>query len=304
MSPRLQKTIERCAEVSGVGFLTGADVTLRFCPAGEDHGIVFQRIDHPSHPVVPATIDYTVFRSRRTAVAQGDAQVEMVEHVLAALAGLHIDNCLVQLNAPEPPGCDGSAEAFATALLDAGLVDQTQPRMVIPVESECRVVSDDGESEVAAQPLIRPAMTISYQLDYGFDSPIPPQMLAVDITPQTFLDELAFARTFILETEVEALKAQGYGKRVTTSDLLVFGDGGVIGNRLRARDECVRHKILDCVGDFALLGCDLHGQFTAYRSGHELNRDLIRRIADNHRPSGFPPCEMPGAADTMPAKAA
>ena len=103
-------------------------------------------------------------------------------------------------------------------------------------------------------------------------------MLTFELSPETFIANLAFARTFVLETEVAALKAQGYGARVTEKDLLIFGPDGVIGNELRAVDECVRHKILDCIGDFALLGCDIHGHFRAYRSGHNLNHAICRQV--------------------------
>lgn len=278
MPHRRQNTIAREGGVTGVGFFTGADVAVRFLPAAENAGVVFQRVDLPGEPTIPATIEHAVSMHRRTALANGEATVELTEHVLAALAGLRIDNCVVQLNAPELPGCDGSAKPFADALLQAEIVEQTTPRKTIVVESEIGVQSDDRSADISAKPLVRPSMTISYQLDYGFDTPIPPQALALEMTPRTFLNDVVFARTFVLEAEVEALKARGYGERVTRKDLLVFGEQGVLDNRLRARDECVRHKILDCIGDLALLGCDLQGHIAAYRSGHELNRELVRKI--------------------------
>ena len=272
-SPRRQRTIRQPAEIRGIGFFTGADVTMRLLPAAENHGRVFQRVDLPQQDLIPATIENTVPRQRRTAVAVGGAVVEMTEHVLAALYGLRIDNCLIQLNAPEPPGCDGSAQRFVDALLNAEIVEQHAPQMTFRVDREYRVAA--GNSEVTARPLARDSLAIGYQLDYGPQSPIRPQILNVEITAETFVAELAFARTFVLESEVEALRAQGFGLRVTEKELLVFGPDGVIGNRLRTPDECVRHKILDCLGDFALLGCDLFGQFNGYRSGHQLNRELI-----------------------------
>lgn len=280
MPQRFQNTIARTTAVSGVGFFGGADVTLRFCPADDHHGIVFQRVDLPGKPEIPATIEYTAPRFRRTAITDGEAVVEMTEHVLAALTGLQIDNCLVQIDAPEPPGCDGSSLAFAEALLGAGIVEQTSRRKQITLDREYRIHGDDRSSEVAAKPLSRSALTISYHLDYGPRSPVPAGTIAVEISPATFLEELAFARTFVLETEVQALQAQGYGRRVTAKDLLVFSEQGVIDNSLRTPDECVRHKILDCLGDFALIGCDLQGHFSAFRSGHRLNREMIRRIRD------------------------
>jgi UDP-3-O-[3-hydroxymyristoyl] N-acetylglucosamine deacetylase len=285
---RRQRTIRQVAEVTGTGFLTGATVKLRFLPAAAHHGIAFQRIDGLGLGVepIPATIEYTVPRDRRTAIARDGVAVEMTEHVLAALAGLRIDNCLVQLNAPEPPGCDGSARAFAEALLEAGIVEQDAPRPLLVVERGLRAVEDATRSTVAARPITPPALVISYRLDYGPTSPIRPQKLTVEVTPERFVSELAFARTFVLESEVKALKAQGYGRKTTARDLLVFGPEGVIDNTLRAEDECVRHKILDCLGDFALLGCDLSGHFEAHRSGHRLNRELVRGLRASHKITG------------------
>lgn len=291
MPLRLQRTIARRTEVRGIGFLTGADVRLGFCPAGEQHGIVFQRTDLAGRPTVAATIANAVPRSRRTAIVDGEACVEMTEHVMAALAGLRVDNCLVQLDAPEPPGCDGSSLAFAEALLAAGFVEQSAPRGAIALDGEMYVADqrtagtseNSGETpagfgSIVASPPERDGLVVSFRLDYGPRCPIPPQYFALDVTPESFLEEIAFARTFILESEAAGLKAQGYGTRVTPQDLLVFGEGGVIGNRLRVEDECVRHKILDCLGDFALIGCDLQGHVAASRSGHRLNRELVRRI--------------------------
>lgn len=281
---RRQRTLRQAAEVSGVGFLTGANIKLRFLPAPAGHGIAFQRTDQLAigRPSIPATIDFAVPRERRTAVERDGIAVEMTEHVLAALAGLRIDNCLVQLNAPEPPGCDGSSRAFVDALLDAGTVEQDELRPALVIRRGLRAVDDKRGSHVAASPISPAALVISYRLDYGPASPIPPQKVTVEVTPETFVRELAFARTFVLESEVKALKAQGYGRKTTAKDLLVFGPDGVIDNNLRAVDECARHKLLDCIGDFALLGCDLYGHIEASRSGHRLNRELVRGLRASH----------------------
>ena len=278
MQQRMQRTIERTVETSGIGFFTGSDVIIRFLPADPNHGISFQRIDLPDTQPIPALLEYSVHRQRRTAIERDGATVEMVEHVMAALAGLQIDNCRVELNAPEPPGFDGSSLALTDLLRDAGIAEQDQPRPLCVIEDPLSAASDEGPGEITARPLSRPTLAISYELDYGPRSPIPPQNLTVEITPETFVEQLAYARTFILESEVDALRAQGYGSRTTAKDLLIFSTDGIIDNQLRAPDECVRHKILDCLGDFALIGCDLQGHFNAYRSGHRLNREIIRRL--------------------------
>jgi UDP-3-O-acyl N-acetylglucosamine deacetylase len=282
MVPRLQRTLERPAEVRGVGFLTGAEICLRCLPADENTGIVFRRTDLAGTPAIPARLDFVVPRQRRTAITCGGATVEMTEHVMAALAGLHIDNCVVELDAPEPPGGDGSSLHFVRALLDAGIVEQSAPRDVLVVRQESRVTGEQDGSEITAGPVPRHTLVITYELDYGPRSPIRPQWVTFEFSPELFVTNLAYARTFVLEQEAAALKAQGYGTKLTEKDLLIFGPQGVIGNELRASDECARHKILDCLGDFALLGCDLHGHFRAYRSGHALNHAICHQIAATH----------------------
>lgn len=278
MIPRPQRTLNRPAEYRGFGFLTGADVSLSFLPADENYGIRFQRVDLQGTEPVPATLDSVVSRQRRTAISRGKVTIELIEHVMAALAGLQIDNCLVQLNAPEPPGADGSCLPFVQVLLDAGIVEQAAKREILVICADAKTQSQSDGSEIRVGPVFRRTLVVSYELDYGPRSPIKPQLLTFEFSPETFVANIAFARTFILENEVAALKAQGYGSRVTEKDLLIFGPHGVIGNHLRATDECARHKILDCIGDFALLGCDVHGHFRAYRSGHNLNHAICHQV--------------------------
>jgi UDP-3-O-[3-hydroxymyristoyl] N-acetylglucosamine deacetylase len=283
MTCRKQQTIARSVTVKGMGFLTGADITLHFHPAPENTGIAFQRLDLPGTEPIPATLDFVVPRQRRTAISYGGATVEMTEHVMAALAGLQIDNCLVQLDGPEPPGGDGSSLHCVQALLDAGIITQNADRSLLVLEHDCRVTGERDYGEITAAPVPRRTLVVTFELDYGPRSPIRPQLLTFEFSPEVFVTNFSFARTFILESEAAALKAQGYGSRITTKDLLIFGANGPIENELRAWDECVRHKILDCIGDFALLGCDLHGHFRAYRSGHALNHAICRQVAAAHR---------------------
>jgi UDP-3-O-acyl N-acetylglucosamine deacetylase len=286
LTPRLQRTLAKPAECRGIGFLTGADVQVTFLPAPENSGIVFQRVDLPERPTIPATLEYVQPRARRTAIASEGAVVELIEHAMASLAGLQIDNCVVQLNAPELPGGDGSSLLFVHAILEAGIVEQLATKPLLVVSRECQAVDSTGSSQILAGPVPRHLLAITFELDYGPRSPIRPQGLTVEFSPELFVTGLAFARTFILEEDVTALRSAGYGTRVTEQDLLIFGPDGVIGNELRARDECVRHKILDCIGDFALLGCDLHGHFRAYRSGHSLNHAICRAVREAHEEQG------------------
>jgi UDP-3-O-acyl N-acetylglucosamine deacetylase len=277
MEQRPQRTIPNAVETSGIGFLTGADVTMRFVPAAPNDGIRFQRLDRPGSKPIPARLAFSVPRQRRTAIECHGVAVEMIEHVMAALAGLQIDNCLVQLDACEPPGFDGSSQPIVDCLLAVGAIDQPAARPVLDVTHAVSVAGRDGD-RISASPHALGGCVITYELDYGADAPVPRQSFMVSITPETFLNELAFARTFVLESEVRYLQSQGYGRRTTAKDLLVFGPDGVIDNALRASNECARHKILDCIGDLALLGCDLRGQIRASRSGHGLNRELASRL--------------------------
>jgi UDP-3-O-acyl N-acetylglucosamine deacetylase len=283
-SYRYQRTIARPAEVQGVGFLTGADVRLRFVPAPPDTGIVFVRSDLGPHARVPARLDEVSGTRRRTTLGRPPVQVGLVEHVLASLAGLRIDNCLVEVNAPEPPGLDGSARGFVSALAAAGPVIQPARRAVWC--SDTPVAVAEGNASLALHPWDGPGLRVSYFLDYGLTSPIGRQLHTQLITPEAFAAEIAGCRTFILESEAAGLRGQGLGRRTTVADLVVFGRRGPIGNRLRCADEPARHKVLDIVGDLALLGVDLRGHLVACRSGHPLNIELVRQLR----------CRMSGAA--------
>lgn len=273
---RLQRTIARETEVRGVGFIQGSDVAMRFRPAEADTGVVFVRADLPGQPSVPAHIRHVIPRQRRTTLQQGDATVEMVEHVLAALAGLRIDNCRIEIDAPETPGCDGSSQAFVEALGEAGIVELDRERETFVIDRPISV--RDGQATLTAHP--GDGLVLSYHLDYGPRTPIGAQSLFLDVSPETFRKELAPSRTFLLENEAKALRQAGIGARTTESDLLIFGPEGVIGNELRYPDECVRHKILDMVGDLALLSKDLSGHVVAHRSGHQLNAELVRKLIE------------------------
>jgi UDP-3-O-[3-hydroxymyristoyl] N-acetylglucosamine deacetylase/3-hydroxyacyl-[acyl-carrier-protein] dehydratase len=276
---RLQRTIARETEIQGVGFIFGTDVSMRFRPAGADSGVVFVRIDLPERPAVRAHITNVIPRQRRTTLQQGAASVEMVEHVMAALAGLRIDNCTIEIDAPETPGCDGSSRAFVEALSQAGTVELDRPRETLVIDRPVAV--HEGGAVLAAHPGPGEGLVLSYNLDYGPSSPIGSQSFFVDVSPETFRGELATSRTFLLEAEAQALRAAGIGARTRPSDLLIFGPEGVIDNTLRYPDECARHKILDMVGDLALLDKDLSGHVVAHRSGHQLNAVLVRKLIES-----------------------
>jgi UDP-3-O-acyl N-acetylglucosamine deacetylase len=268
-------------EVQGVGFLTGAAVRLRFQPAPPGTGVVFVRADLRSAPPIRACVDQVTGTERRTTLGPEPHQVSLVEHVLAALAGLRIDNCLVQLNAPEPPGLDGSAQRFVDILGEAGAVLQPARRGVWTVETPLTVAQNGAT--LTLHPGVD-ELKITYILDYGLSSPLGRQIHTETITPEHFASALAACRTFILEAEADEFRRRGWGACITPADLLVFGRHGPINNQVRYANEPARHKILDLVGDLSLFGHDLRGHVVACRSGHPLNiqlaRDLSRQLGE------------------------
>ena len=274
---RRQRTIRRTASVTGVGYWSGKTVTVEFRPAPEDHGRVFVRAGEP--PVaIPALVGHRAPAERRTNLAADGVTLQMVEHVLAALAALEIDNVAVHLDGDELPGCDGSALDFTEALVTAGVVAQERRVRPVTVTGFHRLGDDHAWIEV--RPTTLAGLTIRYELDFPECPAIGRQVYQTFVTPDGFRRELAPARTFIREAEAKALHDRGLATHVRMSELLVFGDHGPIGNTLRYADECVRHKILDLVGDLALAGRPIHAEIAAYRSGHRLNGDLTELLLD------------------------
>jgi UDP-3-O-acyl N-acetylglucosamine deacetylase len=273
---RQQRTLRSSTAVEGIGYWSGRDVRVEFRPAEPRQGIVFVRGDLPGRPRISAVVANRIEIPRRTALRAGAALVEMVEHIMAALAGMQVDNCEVWVDQPEMPGCDGSAKAFVEAIQQAGIEEQDVEREVLVVREVQRLGNEDCWIE--ARPAGGGKTIIHYELDYGSGNPIGRQSLEVTLAPRFFQLSLAASRTFMLQREAAALQEQGLGMRTTFNDLLIFDNEGPMGNTLRFPDECVRHKILDMVGDLALAGCDLAGHFAAYRSGHRLNAELVRAM--------------------------
>jgi len=273
---RTQRTIARAVSLAGFGFWSGRDVKLEFRPAEPDTGIVFVRCDLAEPVRIKARVENRLESPRRTTLRTGGASVEMVEHVMAALAGLQIDNCEVWVDEAEMPGFDGSSLPFVEALDSAGVVEQSSARPRLIVANVTRLGDDD--SWVEARPSTSGGLSVKFRLDYGTGNAIGRQTLQLPVTPESFRRELAPSRTFVLQEEAEWLVSRGLGKRATYQNVLVFDKDGPLENTLRYRDECVRHKTLDLVGDLALAGCDLVGHFIAHRSGHRLNAELVRAL--------------------------
>jgi len=275
MRLRSQRTIRRPVAVSGCGYWSGCANRVEFHPAPAGTGVVFVRADLDPPVRIPASIESRVEANNRTNLSASGAQVHMVEHVLSALAGLEIDCCLVRVHGEEMPGLDGSSQAFVEALDAAGIEHLAAPLEPVVVEDILRV--GDHSAWIEASPPLFPGLSIDYELDYG-PGPIGRQQHALRMTPASYREELAAARTFISAADAEGLRGAGLGLAVATRDLLVFGPDGPIDNSLRWGDECVRHKMLDVVGDLALAGRPIHGHVRAHRSGHRLNAALVAAL--------------------------
>jgi UDP-3-O-acyl-N-acetylglucosamine deacetylase len=207
----------------------------------------------------------------------GPARFEMIEHVMAALYAMEIDNCVVEVSGEELPGMDGSSLAFVDALRSVGMVVQAAARKRYIVDRVLRV--GDENCWIEASPVADGHPIYEYHLDYGIDSPVTAQSYRGCLNAYSFCRELASARTFVTADQVTLLQSKGVGRHVGPSDLLVFGNDGLVDNSLRFSNECARHKTLDLVGDLALTGVDLVGRFVSHRGGHRLNGEMANLLA-------------------------
>ncbi len=247
---RFQHTIAHPCNVSGRGYWSGRPITLTFLPAPADTGIRFVRTDLLNRPSVEAVADHRFDMQLRTRLVQGEAVVDMIEHVMAALYGMQIDNVEVHCTASEMPGMDGSSLAYALALDDAGRTTLRSRRETFRINKSIRL--GEGSQWITVEPTDGDCLEIEYRLDYGTNNPIGTSTYGTKVNEDTFFHRLAPARTFISWKEANQLQERGMAKHVTTRDLLVFDADGPIDNTLRFEDECARHKALDLLGDLAL----------------------------------------------------
>jgi len=276
-----QHTIDHDIELAGRGLFTGENVTMHVRAGAPHTGICFIRTDQSPPIRIPARVQNVSKRARRTALRNGTVSIETVEHWLSACAGLGIDNIQVELTGSELPAVDGSSLPFVETLRAAGICEQDATRETFVLDEVVRVT--DGDSELLALPRLGSDMDtleIAYDLDYGPDTPIGRQFYRVVVTPESFEANIAPARTFVLEEEAHELRAAGIGTHLSPKDILVLGRDGPIDNTLRFPDECVRHKILDLLGDLMLLGRFLSARIYARKSGHALNHSLVRMLFD------------------------
>jgi len=270
---RTQRTIRNEVEFSGVGLHRGKEVRVRIKPAPPDHGVVFTRVDLEDAPQIPAVPDSILVKERRTSLKQGPAEVETVEHLLAAFKGLLLDNLEVEVDGEEIPGMDGSCAPFVELLEKAGVQEQKTPARFFPLKEPVYV--REGKRSIVAFPS-EEGLSLEYHLDIPGG---PKQAVFWNLGQDGFASELAPARTFCMEEEAAKLKEEGFGQGATYENTLVLrADGTPVENHLRFPDEPARHKVLDLLGDLNLLGMDVGAHVVAHRSGHAQNVKLLRRI--------------------------
>ena len=278
---RMQRTLKSPVEYRGVGLHSGKEIRITVRPAEPGTGVTFVRTDLDDHPVVRAHGANMKARQRRTCIQDGRAEVYTCEHLLAAMYALGIDNALVEIDGEEVPGLDGASLEFYRSLRESGLVESRSPRPVYAVKQPIYV--RDGSASIVALPG-NGKLTIEYHLDYAArngTTPSTKQIVAFELSAESFERDIAPARTFVFAHEVEALRAAGLGKGATAQNTLVVGpDGPQANNKLRWDDELARHKILDLIGDLANAGVDLDAHIIATRSGHGLNMALVQRIQE------------------------
>jgi len=288
-----QHTIAGPVSLSGIGVHTGNPCTLTFCPAPPHFGVKFVRTDLPGSPEVSADIDQVVGTERGTTLALGEVRIHTVEHVLAALLGLGIDNCRVELDSNEPPFGDGSTLPFVEALQKAEVVEQEAYRRCAEFDSSVSFLH--GDVSLVAIPSTE--FKISFTVDFNHKV-LKSQYLSLEIEEGRFVREIAPARTFCFMKDVEPLQEKGLIKGGSLECAVVIGDDGIVNPEgLRFPDEFARHKIADLMGDIALLGALPKAHIIAIKSGHATNVPFVRELRKH---MGRRPLRMPmEAADIL-----
>jgi UDP-3-O-acyl N-acetylglucosamine deacetylase len=275
---RNQHTLAVSCEVHGRGYWTGKQVQVAIHPASIGTGLRFIRTDmaEPNH--CQASIEFREDASLRTNLLNGEVRLQMVEHLMAALAALEIDNCIIEIDGEEFPALDGSSLRYVEAMSDAGLIIQAAEKRRLVIQETMRI--ERGSSWVELSPALHGESYFEYRLSFDDQIPINSQTFGLNLTPDRFIREVAAARTFVTEQQAASIRAQGVAAHVTNQDLLVIGDDGPIENTYRFNDECARHKTLDLIGDLALSGVEFIGRATSFRGGHSLNGEVAEYLKE------------------------
>jgi UDP-3-O-[3-hydroxymyristoyl] N-acetylglucosamine deacetylase len=269
-----QRTLRRSVSCVGIGLHSGCKVTLSLKPAPMDHGICFRRTDLGDFEL-PATVRHLAGLQLATGLARDQVSVETVEHLLAALVSMGVDNVVVELNSPEVPIMDGSAAPFIYLIQEAGLKRQQKARKYLKIIRP--IALSRGDKRIALYPSDHFKVTYSISFDHPL---LRHQSRTLAITEDSFVEEIAPARTFTFLKDVEMLRQNGLALGGSLENAVVLGETGVLNNALRFEDEFVRHKILDAVGDLALVGYPVIGHLVAHRAGHALHTEFASRILE------------------------
>lgn len=281
---RKQRTLQDTTSFSGIGIHTGKEVGLRFCPAKEGTGIVFKRIDLPSRPVIPATVEYVQDTSRSTTIGIKDIRIHTVEHVLSAIKAYNIDNLCIEITSIEPPVGNGSSDVFVEMIEKVGVREQDHTVPIVKIQQP--VYWSEGDIQIVALPY--DGYRISYTLSYPGSAFLRGQFHSVVVNEDNFKKEIAPCRTFSLYKEISALMDRGLIKGGSLDNAVVIKDDVILSKGgLFFPDEMARHKILDLIGDLSLIGFDFQAHIIAIRSGHSSNfafaRQLLKHITtENH----------------------
>ena len=269
-----QRTLRRSITCAGIGLHSGNKVTLSLKPAPADTGIRFRRFDLGGLEV-PATVRHVGGINHATGLSCDAVRVDTVEHLLAAFVSLGVDNAIVELNSPEVPIMDGSAAPFIYLIQEAGLKQLPATRRYMKI---IRPISlSRGDKRIAVYPSDHFKITYSIAFDHPL---LRHQSRTIRLTEEAFVDEIAPARTFGFLEDVEMMRQQGLALGGSLENAIVIGDTGVLNNALRFEDEFVRHKILDVIGDMALVGHPIIGHLVAHRGGHALHTEFAARVLD------------------------
>ena len=273
---KLQKTIKSECKISGKGLFGGSEAKVIFRPAQPDTGVVFVRTDLPEPVRIKAIVPNLAERSRRTSLKKGSVSIETVEHCLAAVGALEIDNLIIEIDGLELPAPDCSSVEYFKVLSRVGVAEQQAERKEFVITEAVSIT--DGGASIYALPYADDVLNITYDLDYGGHTGVGKQLFSCRLTPDGFEKNLAPARTFLLEAEARQFQARGMGTHLGPRDILVIDSDGPIKNSFRFPNECVRHKVVDLIGDLMLVGRVIKGRIVAYKSGHSLNQQLARRL--------------------------
>ena len=271
-----QRTIRNKITATGVGLHSGKKVTLTFHPADVDTGIIFRRIDGDKVIEIPALAKYVGDTTLSTSLERDGYKISTIEHLLSAIAGTGVDNCVIDCDGPEIPVMDGSSTEFVFLIQSAGIMEQDAAKKFIYVTKSVQVSREDAVAGINPYEGFRVTFTVD------FDHPVYkkyPQSASIDFSQTSFIREVSRARTFGLMSDLEKLKANNLALGANIDNAIGIGDDEVLNEGgLRFSDEFVKHKMLDAIGDLYLLGHNLIGEFFGFKSGHALNNELLRKI--------------------------